>query len=97
MKKTSEKKSKLGKANAKLEKTRAIEERKFVKKWLGKTVYAKGDAIVGSDGMFYLVTAVDTVRGKIRIGEIEYDTAKFEILKSSKKKHWKRQTQFVNN
>jgi hypothetical protein len=89
----------------KIERARSIEERKFVRKWLGATVYCKPIPQHGTDGMFYLVTAVDVVRGKVLIGGEQLngewrDVSQFNILKSTKKRHYRRvrkQMQFVQN
>lgn len=85
------------------EKSRPVSERKFVKKWLGATVFAAEPALINGhgDGVFYLVLAVDVIRGKIAVLETDTvkwrDASEFIKLKSGKSKHWKRPPQYIAN
>jgi hypothetical protein len=72
--------------------TERVEERKFLKRWLGKMVYDQNDQSICS-----LVTAVDLLKGEILVGGSWQKPDQYKRIKSMRKKHWKRRTQFVNN
>lgn len=69
----------------------SIEERKFVKKWLGAMVYE-----YDVPHILYVVDAIDLVKGQVHVSPDTWVLPSlFRILKSTKKKHWNRPTQFV--
>jgi hypothetical protein len=75
-------------------KERRINERKFVKLWMGAIVHPLED-----NSVLLKVIGVDVARGMIWVAGGEWvPCAAYTMLKSTKKKHWKRsQQQYVNN